>query len=340
MRLAATAALALHLAACGSPPGPPADAPDPVLEKLRAGEAPAELRSGDNPAWTAEIGLALAEDRSWKSDADAFAALAHFAAHAGPDQLPLVEKLLTDPKPERRMRGLLIARLSPSEEIPDFLNRHAARLLDPGAREVARVALGATGFRRVKGATEAILAYYEATDDPAALRALGRIWEDGTDDPLRTAVLLVVHAEAMSPAVDQGQAGEEATGAMLRVMTDAELADFLAKWAAESFAARHHVVKVAGGKDFNAARGRKIHEAFLKNPDAGVVSTILWRSPHRLDAELVKPLIDDERATQAGAKVCDYAAARLEAIDTGLSPELPSDDALRERRLKKWRSRR
>ena len=90
----------------------------------------------------------------------------------------------------------------------------------------------------------------------------------------------------------------------------------------------------------DAARGRRIHEAFLKNPDAGVVSTILWRSPHRLDAELVKPLIDDERATQAGAKVCDYAAARLEAIDTGLAPELPAEEALRERRLKKWRSRR
>ena len=74
-RSRAAAALALHLAACGSPPGPPADAPDPVLEKLRAGEAPAELRSGGNPAWTAEIGLALAEDRPWKSDADAFAAL-------------------------------------------------------------------------------------------------------------------------------------------------------------------------------------------------------------------------------------------------------------------------
>src|SRR5262245_53061112 len=104
MRHVAAAAFTLFVTACGSPPYHPADAPGPVLEKLRAGEAPAELRSGGNPAWTAEIGLALAEDRPWKSDADAFAAIAHFAAHAGADQLPVVEKLLTDPKPERRMR--------------------------------------------------------------------------------------------------------------------------------------------------------------------------------------------------------------------------------------------
>jgi hypothetical protein len=334
----------LVLASCGGDAEPhqetAADASDPVVVKLREGEAPDTLRNDKNPAWLAEIGRALEEDREWRTDADAFAAIVHYAKHAGENELPLIEKLLTDPKPERRMRGVLIVRLSPSKETLDLLEKHSAALLDPKDKQVAGVALGAAGHRRAKGTTEAILTYYEATEDPSALRALGRIWDDGKDDPLRTAVLLVAHAEAMSNAVDEGLAGEEATGAMLRVMTDPEVVEFLAKWAAEPFGARHHAVKVAGAKDFKAARGRRIHEALLRNPDAGVVSTILWRSPHKLDPELVKPLLDDERATPGGAKICDYAAARLEAMESGLSTELPSDEALRERRLRKWRGRR
>ena len=111
MRHLPAAALLVLASACGSPPEAPANSPDAGLEKLRGGEAPAELRYDKHPEWTAEIGKALAEDRPWKSDADAFAAIVYFAAQAGPDQVPLVEQLLTDPKPERRMRGLLIVRL-------------------------------------------------------------------------------------------------------------------------------------------------------------------------------------------------------------------------------------
>ena len=329
------AALALFFAACGSPPEPPADTPDPVLEKLRAGEAPAELRYDKNPNWTAEIGKALAEDRPWKSDADAFAALAHFAAHAGPDQLPVVEALLTDAKPERRMRGLLIARLSPSDEMPKLLDRYAAALLDPATPQVAKVAVGAMGYRRVRGATEAILGYYDSTDDPAALRALGRIWEGAGDDPLRTAVLVVAHALAMSPA-----ATAESAGTLMRVMSEPELDEFLGKWVPETFGSRELIIAAAAEKGFDRARGGRIHQAFLKSPDADLVTTILWNTPYKLDPAAVKPLLDDSRVSKNGAKVCDYAAARLEAIDTGLPPELPADETLRERRLKKWRSRR
>lgn len=336
MRFLAPTALILVLAACGSPPEPlPAEPSDPVVDKLRAGEAPAELRYDKNPVWTVEIGKALAEDRRWKSDTDAFAAIAHFAAHAGPDQLPVVESLLTGAAPERRMRGLLITRLSPSVEMPELLQRYAAALLDPATPEVAKVAVGAMGYRRVRGATEAILGYYEATDDPAALRALGRIWEGGGESPLRTAVLVVVHALAMSPAASQ-----DSTGALLRVMNDQELDEFLAKWVPEKFDSRELVIAAAGDKTFDRERGAKIHLAFLKSPDPAVVATILWRSPHKLDPAAVRPLLDDERVTSGGAKVCDHAAARLESIDTGLAPELPADEALRARRLKKWRSRR
>ena len=335
MRLLTAVALVPFFAACGSPPESPAAASDPVLDKLRAGEAPAELRYDKNPVWTAEIGKALAEDRPWKSDADAFAAIAHFAANAGPDQLPVVESLLTDAKPERRMRGLLIARLSPSGEMPNLLQRYAAPLLDPATPQVAKVAVGALGYRRVRGATEALLGYYETTDDPAALRALGRIWEGAGDDPLRTAVLVVAHALAMSPA-----ATAESAGTLIRVMSDTELDEFLAKWVPEKFGSRDLLIAAASEKGFDRTRGGKIHQAFLKSPDPDLVTTILWNTPYKLDPAAVKPLLDDDRVSKNGAKVCDYAAARLDAIETGLSPELPAEESLRERRLKKWKGRR
>jgi hypothetical protein len=329
------AALALLLAACGSPPEAPADNASAVLDKLRGGEAPAELRYDKKPEWTAEIGKALAEDRPWKSPADAFAAIVYFAATAGADQVPLIEALLTDPKPDRRMRGLLIVRLSTSQETLELLPRYAAALLDKGTPEVAKVALGAMSQRRAQGATEAILEYYATTEDGAALRALGRIWEGGPDGALRTAVLLVAHKLTM------GESGSaESADALLRVMNDVELAEFLAKWVPETFPSRRFVIDAAGAKGFDAARGRTIHEAFLKSPDPALATTILWTSPHKLGRDAVSALLDDERIAASGAKVCDYAAARLESMETGLAPELPADDGLRERRLKKWRARR
>ena len=338
MRHLTATALLVFAAACGSPPAAPEapkTSPEAVLEKLRGGEAPAELRYDKHPEWTAEIGKALAEDRAWKSDADHFAAIVYFAAQGGADQVPLIEQLLTDPNPDRRMRGLLIVRLSTSPESLELLPRYATALLDTATPKVAKVALGAMSYRRARGTTEAILAYYEATDEPAALRALGRIWEGGGENPLRTAVLVVAHSLAMSPA-----ATAESADAMLRVMTDAELDEFLAKWVPETFVSRELVVAAAGDKGFDRARGRKIHEAFLKSPDANVVTGILWSTPHKLGAAAVSTLLDDERVTKNGVKVCDHAAARLEALETGLPPELPADESLRERRLKKWRSRR
>jgi len=68
--------------------------------------------------------------------------------------------------------GLLVARLSPLDGTRDLLVAHAAKLLDPARPAVAHVALGAMAVRRAREATEAILGYYEATDDAAALRAL------------------------------------------------------------------------------------------------------------------------------------------------------------------------
>ena len=344
MRRLPTTALLLLLAACGAPPPPPA-ATDPVLEKLRAGEAPAELRYDKNPLWTAEIGKALAEDRAWKTDADAFAALVHFASHAGTDGLAVVEKLLGDPKPEQRMRGLLIARLSPAEKMPDLLKRYAPRLLDPSTPEVARVALGAIAYRGARGATEAVFEYFEKTEDLAALKALGILWAappsggsteaTGGAMPYRTLVQLLAHKLTMGPAPSP-----ESAGALLRVMTDVEIDAFLSKWVPETFGSREILIAAAGEKGFDAGRGRKIHEAFLKSPDPALVSTILWGSPHKLDAKTVNPLLDDDRVTSSGTKVRDYAAARLESMESGLPPELSADEVQRERLLKKWRSRR
>jgi hypothetical protein len=341
MRHSVPALLLLVLSACGTRPddGPrentPTDAPDPVLVSLRDGVAPDTLRYDTRPAWLAEIAQALAEDRPWKSEADSFAVLVHFAAHAGPDHMPIVESLLSDPKPERRMRGLMIVRLSKSPETLALLESKSADLLDTKTPQVAKVAVGAMGYRKARGATESLLSYYEETDDPAAMKALGRIWEGGGDAALRTFVLVVAHTLAMSPA-----STDESVDTMIRVMTDAELGEFLDKWVPESFGARERVVDLAGKKDFNAERGRKIHEAFLKSPDAGLVTTILWSSPHKLSADRVNPLLDDERVTPNGAHVRDYAVARLESMETGLSPELPADEGLRDRRLKKGKGRR
>ena len=330
-------ALLLIAAACGSTPDPQettAEAPDAVVLKLRDGEAPATLKNDKNPAWLVEIGKALTEDRPWKSDGDAFGAVLHFATHAGPAELPVIEALLSDPKPAQKMRGLLILRLSSTPETRELLERRAADVLDPSSRDVAGVALGAMGYRKARGATEAILGYLDAADEPAALAALGRIWEGAGDDPMRTAVLLVAHSQAMNPGGTR-----ESAGALLRVMTDAEVEDFIAKWVPERFDSRAHVVAVAGDKQFNRARGRRLHEAFLKSPDPDLVVTILWTSPHRLDPAAVMPLLASEAATESGAKVCDYAAARLESGETGLAPDMPADEGQRERRLKKWRAR-
>src|SRR5262245_1108611 len=161
-------------AACSAPPnpqGPAGGTPDEVTLKLRSGEAPAALKYDKNPAWLAEIGKALTEDRPWKSDADAFAAILHFATNAGPGELPVIESLLNDPKPAQKMRGILIIRFSSSPETLDLLQKRAAGLLDPAARDVAGVALGALGYRRARGATEAILTFFDSRDAPAALGA-------------------------------------------------------------------------------------------------------------------------------------------------------------------------
>jgi len=324
MRKSPLAGLLLLLA------GACAGAPDPVLVRLRQGEAPESLRYDKNPIWTAEIGEALAADRPWKSDADALAAIAYYAANAGPERLPQIEALLTADKPETCMRGLLVARLSPLDGTRDLLVAHAAKLLDPARPAVAHVALGAMAARRAREATEAILGYYEATDDAAALRALGRIWEGAGDHPLRTAVHLLAHRLTLSKA-----AGPESADALLRVMSDAELVEFLSKWAGEEFGARHLVVAAAGAKDFPAPHGEKVHQAFLANPDGKLVAAILLTSRRRLDPAAVRALLGDEREG-----VAEAAAARLDAIESGLRPQLPDDPAARARLLKKWRERR
>jgi hypothetical protein len=320
-------AVLLLIGACAAPPD---SGSDPVLDRLRAGEAPRELQYDRNPVWTAEIGEALKENRLWKSDRDALSVIVYFAANAGPDHLPVVEALLKSDRPELRMRGLLIARLSTSVEMLDLLDRYAPALLDPAKPEVARVALGAMGHRRARGSTEAILEYLLASEDPAALRALGRIWEGGPDGPQRTAVYLVAHKLTMGAG-----ATPESADALLRVMSDAEVEEFLGKWAGEKFAARSLIVEAAGAKDFPSGRGRKVHGAFLANPDGALVASILLTSRHRPDRAAVVALLDDDREEASMA-----AAARLESMETGLRPEPPVDPAARARLLKKWRERR
>jgi hypothetical protein len=66
------------------------------------------------------------------------------------------------------------------------------------------------------------------------------------------------------------------------------------------------------------------------------VALILWTSPFTL--EVWNRLDDDRPAKQA--RVCDYAAARLEADAAKKAIELPPDAAAREKLVAKWRDKR
>ena len=146
------------------------------------------------------------------------------------------------------------------------------------------------------------------------IRALGRIWAQTLDAPAlpraeeidRLTVLAVAHRQTMSPGGTL-----EACEAMLSVMIESELADFLAKHAADRFLARHLCDDAVRRPGFDAEKGLRVHEALLSSPDAGLVAGILTNSPFPLRAELVEAFLKDARTTTNGVKLSDVAAKRL-----------------------------
>lgn len=266
-------------AACTSSP-PPEDL-EPLFAKVETGAAvealaaSAELAAQYDDAWLDRLGKLL--DR------------------APLRALPLIGDLTTDGS-AKLLR----------ERLPALLRSPV-----PGAPRAAAVA---AGLRRLRPASEPILDLLERTGEPAALRALGRIWERTLADPPlakadeveRLTVLAVLHR--LSMGLD---AAPEACEAMLRVMNHAELEDFLGKHAGERFRARRLCDQAVRRRGFDPGKGARIHEALLSSPDLELVAAILDSSPHALREPIVRGFLADRRPVREGTLVCDAAAARL-----------------------------
>jgi hypothetical protein len=192
-----------------------------------------------------------------------------------------------------------------------LLERRLKELLESKEEGVPRMAMVAAGLRKLRSATSEIL---ERSPDPAALRALGRIWEQKAgEEPLgrkdeidRLTVLALVHRLSMGPG-----ASVESCEAMLRTMTPAELDGFLGKHAGDLFPSRGILDRAVRRKDFDPAKGARVHEALLASPDAELVAQILKSSPFRLSEPAVRARLKDDRPAGDGKTVGDYAARRL-----------------------------
>ena len=267
--------LILTLAACAS--GPREDV-EPLFRTLETGSVAEAMAAGEKLA-------------SIYEDAD----------------LPRLERSL-DAVPVRTLT--LIGELTTDGSAKLLLDR-LSYLLEAKDRETARMAAVTAGLRRLKGATAALLHHPE---EPPVIRALGRIWAQTLDAPGlpraeeidRLTVLAVAHRQTM------GVGGTlESCEAMLSVMTEPELADFLKKHAGDRFPARRLCDDAVRRPGFDAEKGLRVHEALLTSPDAGLVAGILTSSPFPLHEELVRGFLKDPRTTTNGVKVSDAAEKRL-----------------------------
>jgi len=241
------------------------------------------------------------------SAAEALAASEKLVAAYDDEELPRLAKAL-DAAPVRTL--MLIGELS-TEGSAKLLIDRLSYLLESKDREVARMAAVAAGLRRLKGATESLLHHPE---EPAAVRALGRIWAQSLDAPTlpraeeidRLTVLAVAHRQAMGP-----DATLESCETMLSVMTSTELAGFLVKHAADKFFSRRLCEEAVKRPGFDAEKGLHVHEALLANPDPDLVATILADSPFPIREELVRGFLQDQRTTSKGGKLSELASKRL-----------------------------
>lgn len=225
--------------------------------------------------------------------------------------LPRLEKL-ADAVPLRALQ--LIGELQTAGSAKLLLDR-LPRLLESKEPDVPRMATVACGLRRLRAATPLLL---ERTEDKAALRALGRIWERPLDAPAldrkdeidRLTVLALVHKISTGAT-----SSVEACEAMLKVMLRDELDDYLGKHAKDRFYARRFVDEAVRKKGFDAKKGARVHGALLGSPDADLVAAILESSPFELDRNEVKALVGSERAASDGRRLSELAAKRLSGPD-------------------------
>lgn len=220
-------------------------------------------------------------------------------------------------------------------------------LLDPADRERSKAMLRAAAACRARRAHDAVMAYYEKTEDDQAVRALGRMWERKLDAaPLeraeeipRLSALLLARRLALG-----GATNETFCDAMLRILAKDEFAKFLADFAGERFFARRVVAAAAMSRGFDRAKGTRLVEAFLANPDPGLVAQILVRSPWELPkgrlaallARAEEPKIDD---APAHARLCDLAAWRLTLQIDRREEEIPPEVEKRDAIIRAWKER-
>ena len=267
--------LLLALAACSSAPR---EDVEPLFKALESGTAAEAMTAGEKLATVYE-------------DAD----------------LPRLTKAL-DAAPVRTLQ--LIGELSTDGSAKLLLDR-LSYLLESKDHEAARMAAVVAGLRRLKDATTALLHHPE---EAAVIRALGRIWAQGVDAPPlprteeidRLTVFAVAHRQAMGAS-----ATVEACEAMLAVMTERELTDFLGKHAGDKFASRRLVDEAVRRPGFDLEKATHIHEALLSNPDVALVASILETSPFPIRDELVRGFLKDERKTEKGVTLGALAAKRL-----------------------------
>jgi hypothetical protein len=228
--------LALALAACSSTEAPREDA-EPLFRALETGTA--------IEAMEAAVKLRETFDES---------------------MVPRLARTL-EAAPRAAQRGLgLAGDLADPASARLLLEKLPSFLASPDA-ETARLAAVAAGLRRLRGATPLLFDYFDKTDQPAALRALGRIWERKLDDPPlaradeidRLSVLAVTHKLSMSPA-----ATLESCEAMLRVMTAPELADFLKKHGGTPFPSRSLFAEAVRRPGFDSKKSALIGGAFRR----------------------------------------------------------------------------
>jgi hypothetical protein len=264
------------LTACSS--APPREDLEPLFRALETGSIAEAMTAGEKLATLCEDG-----------------------------DLPRLEKAL-DAAPVRALQ--LIGDLS-TEGSATLLLNHLSYLLESKDPETARMAAVTAGLRRLKGATASLLHHPE---EPAVVRALGRIWAQTLEAPAlprseeidRLTVFAVTHRQAMGPGSTL-----ESCEAMLSVMTESELSDFLSKHSADKFFSRHLCDEALRRPGFDAEKGLRIHEALLSNPDVVLVGAILETSPFPLREELVRGFLKDERAARKGVPLSELAARRL-----------------------------
>ena len=279
------ALLLLALAACAAPD--PADDVEPLFSALENGSSEEALEATEK--------LARLYDDSMQ---------------------PRLRRLM-EASSQSLVRSLLLLSELETEGSAQILLEGVPRLLKSKKPEVSRLAVVAAGLRKLGRATREILDYYDRTEEAAALKALGRIWERPLGAPSlrddeendRLSALIPIHRLAMS-----GASTVAICEAMFRIMTRAELDDFLAAHAADRFHARGHCDQAVRKKGFDPNRGARIHEAFLTNDDAELVAEILATSPHPLREEAVRAKLDDRREVAEGFRVCDVAARRLRTL--------------------------